>query len=99
MNKNKQGVTEEQFKIADSNGISRRAVLIRVSRYWSIEEAITKPLTKKHDDIHPGLYYLAWMRGIGKERVNHRINILKWSPWDAATTPIGAKPKRPKPDV
>lgn len=41
---NQQGITQEQLKQAEANGISRELALQRVRAYgWSVEEAITKP--------------------------------------------------------
>lgn len=42
--RNRQGITEEQFKQAESIGLDRHVVLLRVREYgWTIEKAISTP--------------------------------------------------------
>lgn len=41
-------VTDEQVAIAKSNGLERRHVKDRLELYWSVEDAISTPLTRVH---------------------------------------------------
>lgn len=81
-------LTEEHFKIAESNGISRKNVSQRYWDYgWDIEKAITKPIEEKESD------WLTWKEtaiknGISNPLYNARLK-KGMTPEKAATTPIG----------
>jgi hypothetical protein len=47
---NKSGLTEEQLREGERNGLERRTMLKRVRDYhWSIQDAITKPKGYRRD--------------------------------------------------
>lgn len=115
MKRKQREITEAEYAKAARRGISRNRVYVRVEfEDWSIKDAITTPpreyrskerilaAPKAHDPrgpINPASYYVAWQRGVGAEVLEHRIRELNWTPWEAATTPIGEVPKRPQPVV
>jgi hypothetical protein len=80
----------------------KEAVTKRVRSMKRPPDTYVMPSSVEHTpdkDINPASYHVAWQRGIGAERLEHRIRELNWTPWEAATTPIGEVPKRPKPVV
>lgn len=89
-------ITEEQYKIAESNGISRRNAYQRVERYyWSIEDAITKPM-KKPKSEWVNYKHIAKEHGIACSTFLSRINRQGMTPYDAATKPIMTKQESSK---
>lgn len=78
-------ITEEQYKIGESNGISRKVVYNRVNyQNWTVDEAITRK-------IYGGLWkqykQLAESNGISRTAFRHRIN-KGVEPYEAATIPL-----------
>lgn len=88
----KKYVTEEQYKIAEHNGISRNNVYQRIYCYdYDVERAITEPLRK------PSTRWQKWKEvaqahGITNEAFNSRI-ARGLSEEEAATRPLGERPK------
>lgn len=86
-------ITEEQYKTAEENGISRINVNNRVFGLvdpWTVEKAITTPVKSKKGKYADYLEK-AHSNGISTEAFHSRRR-LGWSLEDAATVPI----KRPK---
>ncbi|WP_242227193.1 hypothetical protein [Bacillus cereus group sp. BfR-BA-01315] len=89
--------TWEQYKIAEKNGISKRAVDQRVKNgSMTVEEAITKPLYKEFKTKYQKYIELAKRNGISYSAFYKRIktNKCKLTPEEAATIP--PKEKRNK---
>ncbi|PEI42556.1 hypothetical protein CN620_08865 [Bacillus pseudomycoides] len=80
--------TEEEYKLAEKNGISRKNVYQRVVTYdWDIEGAITKPLGGRGPGKHKGMAETAENNGIGKHVFYYRRR--KGIPlYDAVTKPV-----------
>jgi hypothetical protein len=77
-------LTEEDFKIAEQNGLSRQLVKDRFNkRLWSKQRAITKPKQGTHNS--------AWSKWKDLSKVDRRAferRLSKgWDPMKAATTP------------
>ncbi|WP_195723877.1 hypothetical protein [Bacillus sp. RIT694] len=68
-------ITDEQYLIANRNGISKKNVYQRVNEYgWSIEKAITKPLhNTKNKNTDRALMLLAELNGISYAAYKRRI--------------------------
>lgn len=68
-------ITDEQYLIANRNGISKKNVYQRVNGYgWSIEKAITKPLhNTKNKKTNRALMLLAELNGISYAAYKRRI--------------------------
>lgn len=68
-------ITDEQYLIANKNGISKKNVYQRVNEYgWSIEKAITKPLyNTKNRKTDRNLMLLAELNGINYATYRQRI--------------------------
>lgn len=78
-------ITDEDYAIAESNGINKKLLYTRVYQLkWSMEQARTqKPRGKSY-------YQLALDNGIGLNRYYKRIE-KGWSPLEAATIMKGIK--------
>ena len=82
-------LTEEDLKIAESNGISRKNALQRVYLYgYSIEDAITKPLRNKGGTGE----WMKWKEtalahGIDCAAFYNRVKHYGYTPEEAATNP------------
>ena len=78
-------ITDNDYAIAESNGINRKLLYTRVYQLdWSLERARTqKPR-------HKSYYQLALDNGIGLNRYYNRIK-KGWSPFEAATIMKGVK--------
>ena len=83
-------ISEEDYKIAESNGISRNVVYQRVNSYcWSIKRAITEPI-KKLKKHYPDILDKALSIGVSREAYYNRLKI-GWSIEKASSTPIMSK--------
>lgn len=82
-------ITDEEYKIAESNGINKRAVYQRVNYGWSIQRAITQPL-KKLKRHSPEALNRANSVGVSRAAYYNRIS-LGWSIEKASSTPIMTK--------
>lgn len=71
----------------EKNGISNDVFRRRISRRWTPEEAATRPIPKPV--LTPELKQLAASNGIRLSTLKSRLNIQKWDPIKAATTPVG----------
>lgn len=83
-------ISEEDYKIAESNGISRNVVYQRVNSYcWSVKRAITEPIRKlkKHDEK---IINKALENGISRRAYYNRLK-NGWSVEKASSTPIMSK--------
>ncbi|MDP4087435.1 MAG: hypothetical protein Q8934_22995 [Bacillota bacterium] len=73
--------TEEEYKIAESNGISRQTVYQRIKYGWSKKKAITKPVTNyrklcKEIGINYDTFNQRLERGWKVEKaLNHPVNV------------------------
>lgn len=78
-------ITDEDYSIAESNGINKKLLYTRVYQLkWPMEQARTqKPRSKSY-------YQLALDNGIGLNRYYKRIE-KGWSPLEAATIMKGIK--------
>lgn len=84
-------LTEEDYRIAEQNGIDRMNVYNRVHNLidpWPIEKAITKPVKRKGTSKHGKWLKIAHENGIYTELFQGRKR-LGWSDEKAATKPIG----------
>ncbi len=89
MNDEKPVITEEQYKIAEKNGISKKNVNNRVFGLvepWSVERAITEPVKSRKGKYAEHLK-TAHSNGISTEAFHSRRR-MGWSLKDAATRPI-----------
>lgn len=84
-------LTEEDIQIAESNGISERLARYRLEQMaWEKERAITQPVRTWNGE------WAKWQdvakeHGVKQSTFYARLNIQKWTPEQAATTPP-AKP-------
>jgi len=80
-------ITEEDYKIAEKNGISRENVYQRVNTYvWDVEDAITIPVRKrKSDEGWDEWKEIALANGIDKTLYVGRVRYQGFSREDAAT--------------
>lgn len=83
-------LTEEDYKTAEKNGISRKNVNQRVDLYdWSIERAITDPVKKRNKkDNNTRMLVIAGQNGISTSTYYRRIR-EGMPPRDAAMKPKG----------
>lgn len=81
-------ITEEQYKTAKNNGISRVNVRnrMRLPTEWTIERAISEPVKQKESRYAKWLD-LAHQNGISTQAFHSRKK-LGWSNKRAATNPI-----------
>lgn len=84
-------LTEEHYKIAESNGISRKTAYGRyMSGIFDIEEAITKPPYKKRELSAEAI----------KNNIPRQIYLRRlrdgWSEKDASTVPVGSRARKEK---
>lgn len=80
-------ITEEQYKIAESNGIKRKTVNDRVkSLGWNIERAITQKVKSVSKTKHTEYIKIAEKNGINKGCYQSRI-ARGWSREKASTVP------------
>lgn len=86
------------IELARSNGITAQCFRKRVERGMDPKKAATLR-KEKPQKIPESWYTLAAIHGIDRNLLRIRIRVLKWSFADAIKTPIGEKPKRPKPVV
>lgn len=81
-------ITEEQYAIAATNGINKHTAYTRVTRLdWSVEKAITQPVTKKLF-LTDEQFKIAASNGISRDCAYQRVKNYKWSIEDAITKPI-----------
>ncbi|HDR7850957.1 TPA: hypothetical protein QCY30_005795 [Bacillus toyonensis] len=84
-------LTNEEYEVAKSNGIGRRALYMRVHTYgWELQEALTTP-PRAYWHIGEGkfnkLLKVAKENGIIPSTFYGRVN-SGWDPQDAATIPV-----------
>ncbi|WP_338631509.1 hypothetical protein [Clostridium baratii] len=91
-------ITPEEYKIAESNGISRRAVNYRIREAgWSKERAITEPLRRKND--YGDLVTIAINNGIQSKTFYMRVRSCGWDPYKAATVPTMSREESVKKSI
>lgn len=90
-------ITDEQYKIAESNGICKCTLKGRVERGWDMEKAITLPpgSTRKRRKWCDKILEIAKSNGIGVSSLDYRTRVNKLSPYKAATTPLNPNKKPP----
>ncbi|MDY8166190.1 hypothetical protein U0G65_29865 [Bacillus thuringiensis] len=94
-------LTNKEYWIAHSNGISRRTLYMRVYKYgWELQEALTIP-PRTYWHIGEGkfnkLLKIAEENGISASTFRSRVSTYGWDPEKAATTP--ARGKRVKKNI
>ncbi len=92
-------LTNKEYWIAHSNGISRRTLYMRVYKYgWELQEALTIP-PRTYWHISEGkfnkLLKVAEENGIIPSTFYGRVN-SGWDPQDAATIPVRKQNDRKK---
>ncbi|MED3269331.1 hypothetical protein P4358_26720 [Bacillus thuringiensis] len=87
--KSKEKPTQEQYELAERNGISRNVVNQRIKLgEKTVEEAITKPLHGEFKRKYKKYIELAQLNGISYKAFYARIKLSKrhvWTPYEAAT--------------
>lgn len=83
-------ITDEEYEIAEKNGISKGNVDQRVHAYgWEIERAITQPIRKQRKHTYNQKYLdLAKENGISLSVYRYRVKEAGWDEERAATTPV-----------
>lgn len=86
-------LTEDDYKIAEKNGLSRKLVYQRFYVGWEKEDAVTVP--KGNSGILKRLQEKAASNGIELSigAISSRRNNLKWSDEDVVTVPKGGHRK------
>lgn len=86
-------ISEEAFRIAKENGISRKNVRQRYWDYgWEIEKAISESIVKFADPIWPLWKDIATQNGVSSVLFNVRIGKkYNMTPEQAATTPVKSR--------
>ncbi|PEP36091.1 hypothetical protein CN575_04490 [Bacillus wiedmannii] len=83
-------LTDEEYQQAESNGISRRVLYMRIYRYgWELQEALTtQPRTYWHmgEGKHNKWLKLAEENGVNSSTFYSRVN-NGWEPKEAASIP------------
>ncbi len=83
-------LTDEEYQQAESNGISRRVLYMRMYRYgWKLQEALTtQPRTYWHmgEGKHNKWLKLAEENGVNSSTFYSRVN-NGWDPKEAASIP------------
>lgn len=88
------GLSSEDYKIAESKGISRQTAHYRYEMlFWDVETAITKQVTKKTE--WEKWKWLAKENGIGYDTFRRR-RVNGMNPESAATTKKGTNVGRPR---
>lgn len=83
-------LTEEDYKIAESNGISRNTARHRYQYYfWDKDRAITEPVRGYIDKSK--WVKIAEKNGVSRATFHYRMWKYKWSEEKAATTPTATK--------
>ncbi|MEH7216970.1 hypothetical protein [Bacillus toyonensis] len=82
-------ITDEDYKKAAKNGISKSNVYQRVHEYgWELDRAITTPIRKQKGKTNAGMITLAERNGISKVTFWKRVK-NGMDPYEAATKPKG----------
>ena len=80
-------ITEEEYKIAEANGIDKRTLEERIRKqFWDKERAISQPKRKRGK--YTKWYKIAESNGISRGTFIARVNESGWSCERAATEPI-----------
>ena len=80
-------ITEEEYKIAEANGIDKRTLEDRIRRqFWDKKRAISQP--KRERGKYMEWYKVAESNGISRGTFIARVNESGWSCERAATEPI-----------
>lgn len=85
--------TDEDIKIAESNGINERNLRQRVQEYgWDVQKAITEPIAKrgryKRSSSYGQWKDICEKNGISYDTFNTRVVRYGWSESQAANTPV-----------
>ncbi len=80
-------ITEEEYKIAEANGIDKRTLEDRIRKqFWEKKRAISQP--KRERGKYTKWYKIAESNGISRGTFIARVNEGGWSCERAATEPI-----------
>ena len=80
-------ITEEEYKIAEANGIDRRTLEDRIRRqFWDKKRAISQ--LKRERGKYTKWYKIAESNGISRGTFIYRVNMCGWDHERAATEPI-----------
>lgn len=90
-------LTDEDYEIAESNGIPRKIAYGRWYRGWDRERILTEPYVKRSrtyknkrkSRVTPEQYEIAKQNGVGRNTVINRVYQLKWTVSQAITLPLG----------
>jgi len=87
-------ITEEEFAIAEANGISKRTFKRRIYQDdWDFELAMTaKPRSVRQENKHEKWLVIALKNGISRSTFYSRLN-TGWEYIDAANKPVRKKGK------
>lgn len=80
-------ITEDEYKIAEANGIDKRTLEERIRRqFWDKKRAISQP--KRERGKYTKWYKIAESNGISRGTFIARVNIGGWDCERAATEPL-----------
>lgn len=86
-------LTNKEYWIAHSNGISRRTLYMRVYKYgWDPQDAAAIPVRKLNE--RTGWAKIAEENGISGSTFRSRVATYGWDPEKAATTPARKKQRK-----